>query len=116
MVRRIQSFFMRKLLSDNVLITSLCCMMSRAILVLIQIALDYFVQLFSTSIEAGFHNFSSFPSSMRTVHNASLLAPFTEGEFKTSMEMHPDKSSGPNGLNLAFYQQCWPIVGSDVFA
>lgn len=81
-----------------------------------QIALDYFVQLFSTSIEAGFHNFSSFPSSMRTVHNASLLAPFTEGEFKTSMEMHPDKSSGPNGLNLAFYQQCWPIVGSDVFA
>ncbi|MBA0556687.1 hypothetical protein Golob_026767, partial [Gossypium lobatum] len=76
------------------------------------IALDYFVQLFSTSIEAGFHNFSNFPSSVRTVHNASLLAPFTEGEFKTSMEMHPDKSSGPNGLSLAFYQQCWPIVGS----
>ncbi|KAH1098439.1 hypothetical protein J1N35_015360 [Gossypium stocksii] len=80
------------------------------------IALDYFVQLFSTSIEADFLNFSSFPSSVRTVHNASLLAPFTEGEFKTSMEMHPDKSSGPKGLNLAFYQQCWPIVGGDVFA
>ena len=30
--------------------------------------------------------------------------------------MHPDKSPGPNGLNPAFYQNFWSIVGKDIIA
>lgn len=29
--------------------------------------------------------------------------------------MHPDKASGPDGLNPAFFQQCWSGLGRDVF-
>ena len=30
--------------------------------------------------------------------------------------MHPDKSIGPDGMNPAFYQKIWPIVGKDIIA
>lgn len=29
--------------------------------------------------------------------------------------MHPDKASGPDGLNPAFYQNFWKIMGTEVF-
>lgn len=28
--------------------------------------------------------------------------------------MHPDKSRGPHGMNLGFYQRFWDIMGKDV--
>ena len=28
--------------------------------------------------------------------------------------MHPDKSLGPDGMNPAFYQKIWHIVGDDI--
>lgn len=30
--------------------------------------------------------------------------------------MHPDKSPGPDGMNPAFYQRFWDIIGDDVAA
>lgn len=29
--------------------------------------------------------------------------------------MHSDKASGPDGLNPAFFQDFWPVLGRDVF-
>lgn len=30
--------------------------------------------------------------------------------------MHPDKSSGPDGLNSAFYHRFWDDIGNELFA
>ena len=30
--------------------------------------------------------------------------------------MHPDKSLGPDGMNPAFFQKFWHIIGDDVSA
>ncbi|XXG86091.1 hypothetical protein AAC387_Pa11g1056 [Persea americana] len=47
--------------------------------------------------------------------NSMLLAPFSAIEVKEALfGMHPDKSPGPNGMNPAFYQKFWHIVGEDV--
>lgn len=36
-------------------------------------------------------------------------------EMKNAVfSMHPDKSRGPDGMNPAFYQQFWDVVGKDV--
>lgn len=38
--------------------------------------------------------------------NAFLVAPFEEEEFKvTTLQMHPDKAPGLDGLNPTFYQR-----------
>ena len=48
--------------------------------------------------------------------NVLLLSPFSKDEFKEAvMEMHPDKSPGPGGFNLAFYQQFWDLVCDDMY-
>ena len=30
--------------------------------------------------------------------------------------MHPEKSSGPDGLNSGFYQRFWPLIGDQIFS
>ena len=48
-------------------------------------------------------------------HNSMLLAPFSATEVKEAVfSMHPDKSPRPDGMNPAFYQKFWHIVGEDV--
>lgn len=38
--------------------------------------------------------------------NEALLAPFLEEEIRSTLfQMHPDKASGPDGLNPAFYKR-----------
>ncbi|KAL6578159.1 hypothetical protein OROMI_010487 [Orobanche minor] len=47
--------------------------------------------------------------------NQELIWEFTENEAKDAIfAMHPDKSSGPDGMNPAFYQKFWNIVDKDV--
>ena len=47
--------------------------------------------------------------------NAFLTASFTEMEIKEAVfSMHPDKSPGPDGMNPAFFQQFWHVIGKDV--
>lgn len=50
-------------------------------------------------------------------HNTLLCEPYTEEEVRTAaFSMHLDKSSGPDGMNPAFYQHFWHIVKGDVVA
>ncbi|XP_074372587.1 uncharacterized protein LOC141713189 [Apium graveolens] len=48
-----------------------------------------------------------------------LLKEYFSHVFKESnrgeLSMHPDKASGPDGLNPAFFQQFWKMVGMEVF-
>lgn len=48
--------------------------------------------------------------------NVSLTTEVSFDEFtKAVKQMHPDKASGPDGLNPAFFQQFWPSLGRDIF-
>lgn len=48
--------------------------------------------------------------------NRMLTADFTFEEFTAAIKsMHPDKASGPDGLNSAFFQHFWKLLGEDVF-
>lgn len=49
--------------------------------------------------------------------NRDLVATLTYEEFSLAVkQMHPDKASGPDGLNPAFFQNFWNILGSEVFS
>jgi hypothetical protein len=51
-----------------------------------------------------------------TEDNASLEAPVTKEEVRVALlQMHPDKSPGPDGFNPAFYQNFWELCGDEVF-
>lgn len=48
--------------------------------------------------------------------NAMLEADFSFEEFSEALkQMHPHKSAGPDGLNPAFYQNFWKLIGKDIF-
>ncbi|WJX78361.1 hypothetical protein P8452_61592 [Trifolium repens] len=48
--------------------------------------------------------------------NVNLEAPITKEEVRVALfQMHPDKSPGPDGFNLAFYQNFWELCGDEVF-
>lgn len=43
------------------------------------------------------------------------MAPFTAVDVKDALfSIHPDKAPRPNGMNPAFYQKFWHIVGRDI--
>ncbi|XP_024033517.1 uncharacterized protein LOC112095650 [Citrus clementina] len=49
--------------------------------------------------------------------NHSLMEPFSPTDVREAIfSMHPDKSPGPDGMNPAFYQNFWSIVGDEVSA
>ncbi|WOH14642.1 hypothetical protein DCAR_0934162 [Daucus carota subsp. sativus] len=48
--------------------------------------------------------------------NEMLIQPILKEEVKAAIfSMHPEKSPGEDGLNPAFYQTYWNIVGDDVY-
>ena len=49
--------------------------------------------------------------------NHSLMEPFSPADVREAIfSMHPDKSPGLDGINPAFYQKFWSIVGDEVSA
>lgn len=55
------------------------------------------------------------PTIITSAQNDVLLNPITDVEVKRSLfQMHPDKSSGLDGMTPAFYQKHWSIVGKDI--
>ncbi|KAL8114291.1 hypothetical protein AgCh_021226 [Apium graveolens] len=56
------------------------------------------------------------PRLVTEAHNEKLTEEVTFEEFTIAVnQMHPDKVSGPDGLNPAFYQSFWKIMGKEVF-
>lgn len=57
------------------------------------------------------------PRSISDEQNASLVKEITFDEFTVTVkQMHPDKASGPDGLNPDFFQTFWSSLGHEVFA
>lgn len=81
-----------------------------------RIVKEYFTEVFS-NIRAG--NATLNLVSERRVtseQNAKLVDDVTYEEFTcAAKQMHPDKACGPDGLNPAFFQQFWPVLGREVF-
>lgn len=76
----------------------------------------YFREVFaSTGInEVAAEN--SEPGIVTIEENLNLVDDITYEEFTTAVkQMHPDKASGPDGLNLTFFQHFWSLLGREVF-
>ncbi|XP_074347003.1 uncharacterized protein LOC141685822 [Apium graveolens] len=77
---------------------------------------DYFTEVFTSK-----RDHSDIPELISNrgatmTQNADLVADLTFDEFTiTVKQMHPDKASGPDGLNPAFFQQLWSILGHEAF-
>lgn len=56
------------------------------------------------------------PRTVTEEQNARLTKEVTFEEFTVAFkQMHPDKAPGPDGLNPAFYQNFWNIMGAEIF-
>lgn len=82
-----------------------------------QIVHQYFSNLYvGDTVEDGATDFTS-PRQVTEDENLMLCAELQFEEFSEAIkQMHPDKSSGPDGLNPAFYQSFWSVMGREVFA
>lgn len=85
-----------------------------------QVVKGYFTEVFTSSRgqnanQTASPNLSS-GRRVTTAQNADLVAELTFEEFTNAVkQMHPDKASDPDGLNPAFFQQFWSILGYEVF-
>jgi hypothetical protein len=53
--------------------------------------------------------------SLDEVEASSLELPFEENEVLEVVKgMNRDKASGPDGFTLAFFQDCWDVIKSDL--
>lgn len=77
---------------------------------------EYFQGVFAEPGEINSNGNSSVPRRVSQEQNNDLVADMTFEEFTVAMnQMHPDKASGPDGLNPAFYQNFWDMLGREVF-
>lgn len=68
-----------------------------------QIIIDYFSDLFQTSVDADLSDRKHVQTILRQ-HNEALIRDITSDEVKEAVfRMHPDKSLVPDGLNPAFF-------------
>ncbi|XP_057803521.1 uncharacterized protein LOC131018835 [Salvia miltiorrhiza] len=82
------------------------------------VARSYFENLFdeSNAVTDFHHVLDRLSPGIDEAMNEELTKPFTLDEFKAAVfQMHPDKSPGPDGFNPNFYQNCWDVVGVEVF-
>ncbi|XP_074356664.1 uncharacterized protein LOC141696420 [Apium graveolens] len=71
-----------------------------------RIVADYFEEIFKSSRSSSFTLYVMVERQVTASQNTKLVEDITYEEFTiTTRQMHPDKSSGPDGLNPAFYQQ-----------
>ncbi|MCH80176.1 hypothetical protein A2U01_0000939, partial [Trifolium medium] len=84
---------------------------------LCDVAKSYFETLFKVSERNHDPVLSLIQPRVTEDDNERLTAPILKEEIHTAlMQMHPDKSPGPDGFNPAFYQHFWHLCGDDIFA
>ncbi|KAL8097405.1 hypothetical protein AgCh_030509 [Apium graveolens] len=77
---------------------------------------DYFIEVFSRQSTVNGDITVTSDRCVSSSQNEELIAELTYEEFSTAVkQMHPDKASGPDGLNPAFFQQFWSMLGHEVF-
>lgn len=77
---------------------------------------DYFVDIFDGVSDTEMLSTGELPHLISSLENDRLTAKLEFPEFKRAIfEMHPDKTPGPDGLNPAFYQHFWDVMGVEVF-
>lgn len=78
---------------------------------------NYFSALFSRDTVEEEPTNSDSPRKVTEVQNQMLTGELSYEEFSDAIkQMHPDKASGPDGLNPAFYQSFWNEMVREVFA
>lgn len=81
-----------------------------------RIVADYFTEVFKNTRSDNVNLDLVTDRRVTDNQNAKLVADITYEEFTVvAKQMHPDKASGPDGLNPAFFQQFWPILGREVY-
>lgn len=76
---------------------------------------EYYESIFAGSAEVEIEDMVS-ANMVSTEQNNKLVEEMTFEEFTAAVkQMHPDKASGPDGLNPAFFQHFWPMLGREVF-
>ncbi|KAL0410941.1 UNVERIFIED_CONTAM: hypothetical protein Slati_3683800, partial [Sesamum latifolium] len=79
--------------------------------------ISYFIDIFQSSrpdIHAIDECLATLVPRVSDDMNAMLTRPFSPEEVKQALnQMHPLKSSGPDGMSPIFFQKFWHIVGSD---
>lgn len=81
-----------------------------------KVAVDYFQDLFLSTVPTDFENFlSEIPVSITEQMNNRLTALATEEEVRRALfMMHPEKAPGPDGMTALFFQHAWHIIKGDV--
>ncbi|XP_060972201.1 uncharacterized protein LOC133038159 [Cannabis sativa] len=75
----------------------------------------YFQQLFTPTVTSWNQVIDCIPTTITPVQNMHISAPVEESEVKKALfQMHPDKSSGPDGMSPGFYQKFWDVLRHDV--
>ncbi|KAL8105033.1 hypothetical protein AgCh_028992 [Apium graveolens] len=77
---------------------------------------DYFISVFGEAGAITETGLASSPRRVSDMQNVQLTSNVSFEEFSEAIhQMHPDKASGPDGLNPAFYQNFWKVMGKEVF-
>ncbi|KAL8126745.1 hypothetical protein AgCh_013868 [Apium graveolens] len=81
-----------------------------------EVVKEYFNTLFTVNDNTGETQNSRGHRVVSEEQNKLLTEDFSFGEFTEAIkQMHHDKASGPDGLNPAFFQIFWSIMGQEVF-
>uniref|UniRef100_A0A803PXY9 Reverse transcriptase n=1 Tax=Cannabis sativa TaxID=3483 RepID=A0A803PXY9_CANSA len=79
------------------------------------VIMDYFTNLFSTSGSMANNLVEGLVPLVSPQQNVDLIQDVTAEEVRKALfQMHPNKSPGPDGMTLGFFQKYWSVVGNDV--
>lgn len=81
-----------------------------------EVVIRYFEGIFMEPENRALPTSTECPRRVTHEQNKRLTEEVSFEEFTIALkQMHPDKASGPDGLNPAFYQNFWKLMGGEVF-